>query len=133
MLTCILLTIYQGANILIDRQFRCIIADFGHSKEFSQIDFTNAKHAREYQLVIYFLCVNVHFVTLDGFRWQSPELMAEHSLLTKENDIYAYAITCVEILTMGSLPWPMIPDDLVRKRVLGESLFYFPPILNMTF
>ncbi|KAK7457153.1 hypothetical protein VKT23_010453 [Stygiomarasmius scandens] len=89
----------KGANILIDRQFRCIIADFGHSKEFSQIDFTNAKHAH-------------------GFRWQSPELMAEHSLLTKENDIYAYAITCVEILTMGSLPWPMIPDDLVRKRVL---------------
>ncbi|THU93427.1 kinase-like protein [Dendrothele bispora CBS 962.96] len=89
----------KGANILIDRQFRCIIADFGHSKTLSQVDYTNAKHAH-------------------GFRWQSPELMAERSLLTKENDVYAFGITCVEILTMGSLPWPMIPDNLVRERVI---------------
>ncbi|KAF5356435.1 hypothetical protein D9758_009500 [Tetrapyrgos nigripes] len=89
----------KGANILIDHHFRCVIADFGHSKEFSQIDHTNAKHAH-------------------GFRWQSPELMAEYSLLTKENDVYAFAITCVEILTMGSLPWPMMPDDLVKQHVL---------------
>lgn len=56
---------------------------------------------------------------VDGLRWQSPELMAERSLISKENDVYAFAITCVEIVTMGSLPWPMIADDVVKKRVLG--------------
>ncbi|KAK1230169.1 hypothetical protein PQX77_006763 [Marasmius sp. AFHP31] len=89
----------KGANVLVDSDSRCVIADFGHSKPTSQITHANAKHNH-------------------GFRWQSPELMAGQSLLSPENDVYAFAITSVEVLTMGSLPWPMLPDNLVRIRVL---------------
>ncbi|EEB89696.1 hypothetical protein MPER_12179 [Moniliophthora perniciosa FA553] len=92
----------KGANVLVDNNFRCVLADFGHSKWASQVTFNNPKHNH-------------------GFRWQSPELMSGRSLLTKENDVYAYAITLVEILTMGSLPWPTLPDDLVRKGVLERD------------
>ncbi|KAE9386441.1 kinase-like protein [Gymnopus androsaceus JB14] len=92
----------KGANVLLDNDLRCVLADFGHSKNISQISYKNAKHAH-------------------GLRWQSPELMAEHSLLTKENDVYAFGITCVEIVTFGSLPWPMMPDDVVKKLVLEEN------------
>ncbi|KAE9393044.1 kinase-like protein [Gymnopus androsaceus JB14] len=92
----------KGANVLLDNDLRCVLADFGRSKNISQISYKNAKHAH-------------------GLRWQSPELMAGHSLLTKENDVYAFGITCVEIVTFGSLPWPMMPDDIVKKLVLEEN------------
>jgi hypothetical protein len=36
-------------------------------------------------------------------------------------DIYAFAICCVEILTMGGLPWPRVDDQAVRRFVLRES------------
>ena len=39
--------------------------------------------------------------------------------LTQEIDIYAFAICCGEILTMGSLPWPLMDDDAVRRLVLS--------------
>ena len=55
----------------------------------------------------------------DGtLRWQAPELMSGHSGLTQEVDVYAFAITCVELLTKGKLPWPMADDDAVRFFVL---------------
>ena len=41
--------------------------------------------------------------------------------LTHEVDVYAFAITCVELLTKGKLPWPMADDDAVRYFVLRES------------
>ncbi|ESK93381.1 hypothetical protein Moror_1792 [Moniliophthora roreri MCA 2997] len=92
----------KGTNVLVDNNFRCVLADFGHSKWASRVTYNNSKHNH-------------------GFRWQSPELMKGRSLLTKENDVYAYAITLVEILTMGSLPWPTLPDDLVREAVLERG------------
>ena len=59
----------------------------------------------------------------DGtLRWQAPELMAGQNQLTTEIDVYAYAVCCVEILTMGSLPWPLMDDDAVRYFVLSTSL-----------
>ena len=38
---------------------------------------------------------------------------------TQEMDIYAFSICCVEILTMGALPWPLMDDDAIRHLVLG--------------
>ncbi|KAJ4471561.1 kinase-like domain-containing protein [Lentinula aciculospora] len=93
---------FKGANVLLDNDLRCVVGDFGHSRHQSQISFKNPKHAH-------------------GLRWQSPELMSERSLISKENDVYAFAITCVEIVTMGSLPWPMIADDVVKDLVLKEN------------
>jgi abelson tyrosine-protein kinase 1 len=47
--------------------------------------------------------------------------MAGQSELTTEIDVYAYAICCIEILTMGNLPWPLLDDDAVRHLVLSAS------------
>lgn len=41
--------------------------------------------------------------------------------VSKEADVYAFAMCCVEILTMGSIPWPTMKDDDVRQYVLGET------------
>ncbi|KIK64037.1 hypothetical protein GYMLUDRAFT_241258 [Collybiopsis luxurians FD-317 M1] len=92
----------KGANVLLDDSLQCVIADFGHTKHKSQISYKDPKHAH-------------------GLRWQSPELMAERSFISKHTDVYAFSITCVEIVTMGSLPWPLLPDDVVRKTVLEEK------------
>lgn len=59
---------------------------------------------------------------LDGtLRWQAPELMAGLSQLTTEMDVYAFAISCVEILSMGRMPWPLMDDDAVRHFVMSSS------------
>jgi Protein tyrosine kinase. len=38
-------------------------------------------------------------------------------------DVYAYAITCVEVLTMGRMPWPLMDDEAVRHFVLSSVFF----------
>ena len=48
--------------------------------------------------------------------------MGGHSGLTQQVDVYAFAITCVELLTKGKLPWPMADDDVVRYFVLRKAI-----------
>ena len=57
-------------------------------------------------------------------RWQSPELMGGLSTLTPAIDVYAYAISYIEILGMGEMPWPLMDDDAVRFFVLSEYSRY---------
>ena len=38
-------------------------------------------------------------------------------------DIYAFAMCCVEILTNGSSPWPLLDDGAVRHLVLSAFDF----------
>ncbi|KAJ7249861.1 hypothetical protein C8J57DRAFT_1437777 [Mycena rebaudengoi] len=54
-------------------------------------------------------------------RWQAPELMLGSSELTPEMDVYSYAICCIEILSMGRLPWPLMSDEAVRNFVLKDN------------
>jgi serine/threonine protein kinase len=62
---------------------------------------------------------------VDGtLRWQAPELMAGLTQLTTEMDVYSFAITCVEILSMGRMPWPLMDDDTVRHFVTSSSLSF---------
>lgn len=46
--------------------------------------------------------------------------------MTPAVDVWAFAITCSEILTMGRVPWPLMDDVAVRYFVLS-SLFLFLP------
>jgi serine/threonine protein kinase len=67
-------------------------------------------------------------------RWQAPELMRGAQVLTPEMDVYAFAISCVEILTKGALPWPLMDDDAVRRFVLsGYFHVFLPNISNLLF
>ena len=57
---------------------------------------------------------------LDGtLRWQSPELMTGQSQLTREIDVWAFSMCCIEILTLGRIPWGSHSDDSVRHFVLS--------------
>ena len=42
-------------------------------------------------------------------------------MLTTEMDVYAFAISCIEILSMGRMPWPLMDDESVRHLVLSMS------------
>ncbi|OSC98358.1 hypothetical protein PYCCODRAFT_1480695 [Trametes coccinea BRFM310] len=101
----------KAANVLVDDKGHCVISDFGQSEmksEAYRISGMPLPHGT--------------------LRWQAPELMSGQSGLTQEVDVYAFAITCVEILTKGAIPWPMADDDAVRHFVLRENVRPEPPL-----
>ncbi|KAK1225756.1 hypothetical protein PQX77_011299 [Marasmius sp. AFHP31] len=94
----------KAANVLVDDKIHCVISDFGQSEmksEAYRISGTPAPHGT--------------------LRWQAPELMGGLSQLTVEMDVYAFAITCIEVLSMGRMPWPLQDDDTVRHFVLRDD------------
>ena len=113
------LTLYQAANILVDDDTRCVISDFGQSEmksEVYRISHTPVPRKSDKCSIIFLY----NPPTLDGtLRWQAPELMQGAQALTPEMDVYAFGICCVEILTKGALPWPLMDDDAVRRFVLS--------------
>ena len=48
--------------------------------------------------------------------------MGRHSGLTQQVDVYPSAITCVELLTKGKLPWPMADDDAAGYFVFRKAI-----------
>ena len=74
-----------------------------------------------------------HSHTDGTLRWQAPELMAGgNSKFLAPMDIYAFAMCCVEILTKGSLPWPLLDDEAVRHLVLSAFVFIqLPAFTNL--
>ncbi|KAJ7347438.1 kinase-like domain-containing protein [Mycena albidolilacea] len=96
----------KAANVLVDDRIHCLVSDFGQSEmksEAYRLSGTALPHGT--------------------LRWQAPELMLGSSVLTSEMDVYSYAICCVEILSMGRLPWPLMSDEAVRNFVL--SMYFF--------
>ena len=55
--------------------------------------------------------------------------MAGISDITPQTDVYAFAITCIEILKMGHLPWHLMDDEIVRQIVLREDT---RPVIPLT-
>ncbi|TFY61896.1 hypothetical protein EVG20_g6891 [Dentipellis fragilis] len=97
----------KAVNILVDDSMGCVITDFGQSEMRSEV-FRLSRQP----------------IARGTLRWQAPELMRGATILTREIDVYAYAITCVEILAKGGLPWPLQDDDTVRHLVLGKHIFF---------
>ncbi|KAJ7747345.1 hypothetical protein B0H16DRAFT_1675699 [Mycena metata] len=94
----------KAANILVDDHIHCLVSDFGQSEmksEVFRISGTSPPHGT--------------------LRWQAPELMSGHCQLTTAMDVYGFAMCCVEILTMGRIPWPVSNDDDVRYFVTKEN------------
>lgn len=46
--------------------------------------------------------------------------------LTPQMDIYSFAMSCVEVLTKGGVPWFILDDDSVRHLVLRKSAVPYP-------
>ncbi|KAJ6521208.1 hypothetical protein DFH09DRAFT_223755 [Mycena vulgaris] len=94
----------KAANVLVDDRIHCLVSDFGQSEmksEAYRISGAALPHGT--------------------LRWQAPELMLGSSELTPEMDVYSYAICCIEILSMGRLPWPLMSDEAVRNFVLKDN------------
>ncbi|KAF8211722.1 hypothetical protein K438DRAFT_1807801 [Mycena galopus ATCC 62051] len=94
----------KAANVLVDDRIHCLVSDFGQSEMKSEA---------------YRLSGTTPHGTL---RWQAPELMLGSSDLTPEMDVYSYAMCCVEILSMGRLPWALQSDEAVRDLVLKDNM-----------
>ncbi|KAF8999841.1 hypothetical protein BDQ17DRAFT_1360497 [Cyathus striatus] len=94
----------KASNVLVDDDIHCVISDFGQSELKSEV-------------------CRISGMPLPGgtLRWQAPELLLGHGELTSAVDIYAYAISCIEVLSFGQLPWPLSDDDAVRYLVLKEK------------
>ncbi|KAF7759675.1 hypothetical protein Agabi119p4_11370 [Agaricus bisporus var. burnettii] len=94
----------KSANVLVDENYICLISDFGQSE-------IKAEHCR-----MTGVCDS-----RGTLRWQPPEVMEGLSDLTPKVDVYAFAITCVEILNMGQMPWSLMDDSSVQFVVLKEN------------
>lgn len=53
-------------------------------------------------------------------QWKAPESFNPvPPKISYATDVYAFAMTCVEVLTQGQLPWPELDDSQVKKMVCG--------------
>ncbi|KAF5329372.1 hypothetical protein D9619_009450 [Psilocybe cf. subviscida] len=104
----------KASNVLVGDKFRCVISDFGQSEMKSEAFRTTGIPPSKGTL-----------------RWQAPEFMAGRSELTPAVDVWAFSITCVEILTMGRLPWKNHDDTAVRHFVLHDNTR--PPVPRSRF
>ena len=113
------LTLHQAVNILVDDDTRCIISDFGQSEMKSEVYRISRTPVLRKSDRLSIITDPLHFIPDGTLRWQAPELMQGAQVLTPEMDVYAFGICCVEILTKGALPWPLMDDDAVRRFVLS--------------
>jgi abelson tyrosine-protein kinase 1 len=56
-------------------------------------------------------------------RWQAPELLLGKTNFTPASDVYAFAMSCIEVITKGNLPFPIMNDEQVKIFVGGKLLF----------
>lgn len=112
----------KAANILVTNDRCCVISDFGQSEmrnEAYRISGTPLPRELLFQCYVRDTISLPHDTIGGTLRWQAPEILRGQQKLTQEIDVYAFAICCVEILSKGSLPWPLADDDAVRHFVLG--------------
>ncbi|KAJ7629452.1 kinase-like domain-containing protein, partial [Mycena polygramma] len=93
---------FRAAHVLVDDRVHCLISGFGQSEMKSEVYRTSGTAPRT-------------------LRWYAPERLLGSSDLTPQMDIYSYAICCVEILSMGRIPWPTLSDEAVRNLVLKDN------------
>ncbi|KAJ3730506.1 hypothetical protein C8R42DRAFT_650363 [Lentinula raphanica] len=101
----------KASNILVDDDIHCVISDFGQSEmrsEAYRISGTAPPHGT--------------------LRWQAPEIFTGSSnLLTAEMDVYAFAVCCTEILSLGRMPWPLYDDHQVLNHIMANRRPDIPP------
>ncbi|KAJ7247107.1 kinase-like domain-containing protein [Mycena rebaudengoi] len=88
------------SKVLVDEKINCLISDFGQEEIRSEV-------------------LRLSGTSTPRARWHAPEPTRGPRVLTAEMDVYSYAICCVEILSMGGLPWPDLSDGDVRGLVLA--------------
>ncbi|KAJ4490744.1 hypothetical protein J3R30DRAFT_3277483 [Lentinula aciculospora] len=101
---------FKASNVLVDEDIHCVISDFGQSEmrsEAYRISGTAPPHGT--------------------LRWQAPEIFAGSSQLTVEMDVYAFAVCCTEVLSLGRMPWPLYDDIQVQNHIMANQRPDVPP------
>jgi tyrosine-protein kinase Tec len=59
-------------------------------------------------------------------KWAAPEVL-EFKKFSAKSDVFAFAVTCYEILTLGNKPWGKLSNEDAGEKVLdGERVGPFP-------
>ncbi|KAI8608495.1 kinase-like domain-containing protein [Chytriomyces sp. MP71] len=96
----------KAVNILVDEHGNANIADFGFA---SLKQLTSTRNTKGVE------ANRNHFG--GTLRWMSPERLSGGSL-TPSVDVYAFAMTCYEVLSDGEVPLTDIPDALLFQLVV---------------
>jgi serine/threonine protein kinase len=115
----------HGANVLVNDDLEACLTDFGISR-----DLQRASSFPELKSPPFFEGISTP-LTIEAWRWKSPELMTtlldENGLpvsqVTTGTDVWAFAMTVVEILT-GRIPFSDIRND--AKVVLAVMKGHHP-------
>ncbi|KAG2139852.1 uncharacterized protein EDB93DRAFT_1090003 [Suillus bovinus] len=92
------------ANVFVNTEGNCAIADFGQS-ELKDDAYRLSGRQRP-----------------NGTpRWKAPEVLDGAASPTMQADVYAFAICCVEILNMGSIPYGTRDDEDIKRIVLEHD------------
>ncbi|KAF8997477.1 hypothetical protein BDQ17DRAFT_1428993 [Cyathus striatus] len=95
----------KASNVLVDDGIHCVVSDFGQSVMKSEVYRKGGEP-----------------VPGGTLHWQAPENLRGHRTLIGAADVYAYAITCIEVLKLGDMPWPSTCSDRdVRSLVLNHN------------
>lgn len=114
----------KGSNILINDNSVAVISDFGLSNVIQASVSTTGSPSEPSRSYPHFdhdhhetwEAEKFNPVTTDGWRWKAPELMVAYLnetytlLMSEAIDIYAFAMTAIEILT-ASIPFSHIKSD----------------------
>ncbi|KAJ3002392.1 hypothetical protein NUW54_g5872 [Trametes sanguinea] len=95
----------KGVNVLVNDRLQCVISDFGQSEMKLEVSRITGRS-----------------LSLGTLRWKAPELFSDEGVLSTATDVYAFAVTVVEILGKGKIPWGACDDTSVQSRVLREFL-----------
>ncbi|KAJ3006870.1 UNVERIFIED_CONTAM: hypothetical protein HDU68_003835, partial [Siphonaria sp. JEL0065] len=98
----------KAVNILVDEHGSANVADFGFAslKQFSSTRNTTAGSAGRFGGTL---------------RWMSPERL-QGGRLAPPVDVYAFAMTCYEILSEGEVPLTSVPDAILYQHIVHSHL-----------
>jgi len=94
----------QCANVFVNAEGNCAIAEFGQ----------NELKDDAYRLSG---CQRPNGMP----RWKAPEILDGAACPTMQADVYVFAISCVEILNMGGIPYGTRDDEDIRRIVLEHD------------
>ncbi|KAI9340148.1 hypothetical protein DFJ73DRAFT_662118, partial [Zopfochytrium polystomum] len=97
----------KAVNVLVDEYGRAAVADFGFAT-LKKITSTRNSHAGG--------------GTIAGtLRWMAPERL-QGGPLTQAVDVYAFSMTCYELMSEGDIPLTDTPDALIYQAVVHNNL-----------
>ncbi|KAJ3307731.1 hypothetical protein HDU76_004415 [Blyttiomyces sp. JEL0837] len=100
----------KAINVLVDKHGKAMVADFGFAtlKKITSTRQTSATSGSSGSVA-------------GTLRWMAPERL-QGGQLTQAVDVYAFAMTCYELITGGDIPLTDVPDALIYQSVVHNNI-----------